>query len=112
MKIKWLVQNVGFSTTNLDLTEDTLKRMELPYELFGISRLLNFVINLENILINPEEQFIIRGGTSLLSLLNKVENLKEVNPNLSEEQLQLSDIYIKNYSEWHNFFLFHQIKNN
>lgn len=96
MKLQWLVQNVGFSTTNLDLTEDTLQRMEIPYHLFGISRLINYVINLETILKDPEEQFIIRGGTSLLSLLNKIEDLKEVNPNLSEEQLQFSDIYIQN----------------
>lgn len=96
MKTKWLVQNVGFSTTNLDLTEDTLKTMELPYELFGISRLINYVINLENILIDPQQNFIIRGGTSLLSLLNKVDNLKEVNPHLSEQQLQYSEQYIKN----------------
>lgn len=96
MKIKWLVQNVGFSTTNLDLTEDTLKRMNLPYELFGISRLINYVINLENILTDPNEHFIIRGGTSLLSLLNKIDNLQEVNPHLSEEQLQKSHQYIAN----------------
>lgn len=96
MKIKWLVQNVGFSTTNLDLTEDTLKRMNLPYELFGISRLINYVINLENILTDPNEHFIIRGGTSLLSLLNKIDNLQEVNPHLSEEQLQKSHQYITN----------------
>lgn len=96
MKTKWLVQNIGFSTTNLDLTEHTLQRMDLPYQLFGISRLLNYVINLEHILTNSEEKFIIRGGTSLLSLLNKIDNLQEVNPYLSEEQLQISDKYLQN----------------
>lgn len=96
MNIKWLVQNVGFSTTNLDLTEETLKRMDLPYSLFGISRLINYVINLETILHDPDEKFIIRGGTSLLSLLNKIDDLKEVNPYLSEKQLQISDKYIQN----------------
>lgn len=96
MRLKWLVQNVGFSTTNLDLTEYTLQRMDIPYHLFGISRLINYVINLENILQDPEEQFIIRGGTSLLSLLNKIDNLQKVNPHLSEKQLQFSDNYIKN----------------
>lgn len=96
MKLKWLVQNVGFSTTNLDLTESTLQRMDIPYHVFGISRLLNYVINLETILQDPEEQFVIRGGTSLLSLLNKINDLKEVNPHLSEKQLQFSDIYIDN----------------
>lgn len=96
MKIKWLVQNIGFSTTNLDLTEDTLKRMDLKYELFGILRTFNYVINLENILHDPEEKLIIRGGTSLLSLLNKVENLQSVNPYLTEMQIQNSEQYIKN----------------
>lgn len=96
MKTKWLVQNVGFSTTNLDLTEHILQRLELPYQLFGISRLLNYVINLEHVLTDPEEKFIIRGGTSLLSLLNKIDNLQEVNPHLSEEQLQFSDKYLQN----------------
>ena len=96
MNIKWLVQNVGFSTTNLDLTEETLIRLKFPYYTFGISRLLNYVINLENILNNPEEQFIIRGGTSLLTLLNKIDSLTEINPNLSEEQLQFSNQYIQN----------------
>ena len=94
--ITWLVQNVGFSTTNLDLTEETLNRLDIPYQLFGISKLINYVINLENILKNPDEQFIIRGGTSLLSLLSKIDNLKEINPNLSEEQLIYSQQYISN----------------
>lgn len=99
MTIKWLVQNVGFSKTNLDLTEETLTRMSLPYDVFGISRLINYVINLENILTNPEEKFIIRGGTSLLSLLNKITDLNEINPNMSEKKLQISDIYINNLKE-------------
>lgn len=99
MKTKWLVQNVGFSLTNLDLTEQTLERMGLPYGLFGISRLINNVINLENILLDPEETFIIRGGTSLLSVLNKIEYLKDVNENLTEEQLQYSEQYIKNLKD-------------
>lgn len=94
--ITWLVQNVGFSSTNLDLTEETLQRLEIPYKSFGISRLINYVINLENILNNPDEQFIIRGGTSLLSLLNNIDNLKEINPNLSQEQLNFSERYIAN----------------
>ena len=95
MNITWLVQNVGFSQTNLDLTEDTLQRLNIPYKLFGISRLINYVINLENILIDTNENFIIRGGTSLLSLLNNIQSLKELNRKLSEIQLQNSDIFIQ-----------------
>jgi len=94
--ITWLVQNVGFSSTSLDVTEETLVRLNIPYKLFGISKLINYVINLENILQNPDEQFIIRGGTSLLSLLNNIDNLKEINPNLTEEQLLYSQKYISN----------------
>lgn len=99
MKTKWLVQNIGFSTTNLDLTEQTLDRMGLPYGLFGIYRSMNYVRNLEHILLDPQETFIIRGGTSLLSMLNNIEDLKQVNDNLSEEQLLFSQQYIKNLKE-------------
>jgi hypothetical protein len=94
-KITWLVQNVGFSQTNSDQTELALQRMGFDYKLFGISRLINYVMNLENILIDPNEKFIIRGGTSLLTTLSKVHNLKEVNPNLSQYQLDNSEAFIK-----------------
>jgi hypothetical protein len=95
----WLVQNLGFSTTNLDKTKEVLNRLNYEYKLFGISKLINTIFNLENILINPNEKFIIRGGTSLLSLLNNLDNLKDVNLNLNDEQLELSSIYINNLKD-------------
>lgn len=94
-KITWLVQNVGFSQTNSDQTELTLQRMSYEYKLFGISRLINYVMNLENILLDPNEKFIIRGGTSLLTILSKLNSLKEVNPNLSQYQLDNSGLFIQ-----------------
>jgi hypothetical protein len=94
-KIMWLVQNVGFSTTNVDQTEFTLSRLGFQYKLFGISRLINYVVNLENILIDTEERFIIRGGTSLLTTLAKVSNLKNVNDKLLQYQIDNSDLFIQ-----------------
>lgn len=99
MDIKWLIQRSGFNINNLDLVIESLEYLQLPYDNFGISRMQSHVQNLENILINPEQKFIIRGGTSLLTVLSKVTNLKDVNYKLSEEQISNSNKYIGNLKD-------------
>lgn len=96
MKIKWLVQDVGINVQNIHANFDTLIRFGFPYSNFGVIAFTKTISNLKNILNDPEEQFIIRGGTKILTLLEQINSLQEVNQFLSEEQLSFSEQYIHN----------------
>lgn len=95
MAVKWLVQDVGIHVSNLEANFTALQRLNLPYYNFGVIASTNTISNLENILSDPEEEFIIRGGTKILTLLKKVHSLAEVNDFLSTEQLAYSSQYIE-----------------
>jgi hypothetical protein len=95
MNIKWLVQDEGFSSNNKEQTHQVLENLGFNYARFGLSSLLNTVFNLEHVLEDPEQHFIVRGGTQLLTFLNKVDNLKELNFNLSQAQIDNSSTYIE-----------------
>jgi hypothetical protein len=92
--IKWLVQDVGISMSMIEANFDTLSKLGFSYGNFGVIPFTKNITNLENILTNPNQHFIIRGGTKILTLLQNITNLKEVNDDLSTEQLKYSDEYI------------------
>lgn len=94
-KIKWLVQDVGIAFDNIEANFDTLARLDLPYHNFGVIPFTNTISNLENILENPSDAYIIRGGTKILKILDGIKSLSEVNKFLTPEQLAHSDQYIK-----------------
>lgn len=96
MKVKWLVQDVGISMSNIEANFETLKRLGIPYDNFGLIPFTKTISNLENILQDPDEQFIIRGGTKILTLLQNISQLSEVNEFLTEKQLANSQQYIQN----------------
>lgn len=93
MKVKWLVQDVGVSMSLIQETFETLQKMQLPFSNFGVIEHTKEITNLENVLRDPDEHFIIRGGTKILSLLDGMTSLKEANIFLTDEQLKHEDIY-------------------
>lgn len=99
MKTKWLVQDVGISMQLIQETFESLEKMQLPFSNFGVIGHTKEITNLENILTDPDEHFIIRGGTKILSLLEVMTSLKEANTFLTDEQLQFEDIYKKRLQE-------------
>lgn len=99
MKTKWLVQDVGISMKLIQETFETLKRNQFPFSNFGVIAHTKEITNLENILTDPDEHFIIRGGTKILSLLESMTSLKEANTFLTDEQLQFGDIYKERLQE-------------
>ncbi len=95
MKVKWLIQDVGIAMANIASNFEALKALDLSYANFGLIDSERRITNLENILSDPDEVFIIRGGTKILSLLQSISSLGEVNSFLSEEQIRHSQQYIK-----------------
>lgn len=93
MKTKWLVQDVGIGMKLIQETFETLQKMQLPFSNFGVIANTKQITNLENVLTDPDENFIIRGGTKVLSLLDDLSSLKEANIFLTDEQLKYEDIY-------------------
>lgn len=99
MKIKWLVQDVGITMRMIEDNFYALQKLGFPFGNFGVIAKSKTISNLENILTDPEESFIIRGGTKMLSLLEKLDNLSQTNIFLSPEQLAFSSQYIQKLKE-------------
>lgn len=96
MKIKWLIQDTGIIMQNLESNFEALRRLNYNYSNFGLIIGEKNITNLENILENPDEKFVMRGGTKVLTLLNSIHSLEEVNPFLTPEQLTFNQQYIQN----------------
>ena len=94
-KIKWLVQDVGLSIQNTHQEFLTLQKLNFSYAGFGLIPFTERITNLENVLADPEEGFIIRGGTKILTLLEKLSSLRDCAPELSEYQLSYSGQYLQ-----------------
>lgn len=84
MKNKWLLQSSGFYTTTLEDVVSSVKSLGIFWADFGIVE--NNITNLENI-IEPNFNYITRGGIKLLKLLTKENiSLMDLNENISKEQ--------------------------
>lgn len=92
MKIKWLVQDIG-KTIMLKDNFGTLQKMGASYESFGLIEGTLLISNLENILTDLEEHYIIRGGTKILHLLESYSNIEDFCPYLNEFQLEHKDLF-------------------
>lgn len=93
MKIKWLVQDIG-KTVMLQDNFGTLQKIGSNHQGFGLIEGTSFIINLENILTDLEEHYIIRGGTKILHLLENYSNLQEFCPSLNDFQLEHQQIFL------------------
>ena len=90
---KWLVQSSGFTTSYLEEVVDTLNEQEIEWADFGLVQ--DTMTNLENILDANTDVYIIRGGTKMLSLLDSLNSLQELNPHLSDNQKIREKEYIE-----------------
>jgi len=94
MKIKWLVQDIG-KTVMLNDNFGTLKELNYLYQGFGLIEGSNFISNIENILNDLDEKYIIRGGTKIISLLENFDNLESISQNLNSFQSEHSSIFLQ-----------------
>lgn len=94
MKIKWLVQDVGKNTMLHD-NFNTLKTMGANYHSFGLIENATSITNLENILLNIEDNYIIRGGTKILHLLENYSDLENFCEYLTDFQIEHKQLFLE-----------------
>jgi len=93
-KVKWLVQREGFSMANREDTIEVLERFGFAHDSFGVQASSGKVLNLENILTDPEERFVVRGGTRLFSLVKAAGAIGELGEQISPEQARYGAQYL------------------
>lgn len=98
MKNRWLLQSNGFKSSYLFEILDTLKRFDIDFKDFGVFN--DGISNLSEILdcdVN-ETNFITRGGTKFLSILEKLKlknrDLSYLDNKLPKEIVNNSILYI------------------
>lgn len=98
MKNRWLLQSNGFKSSYLFEILDTLKRFDIDFKDFGVFNV--GISNLSEILdcdVN-ETNFITRGGTKFLSILEKLKlknrDLSYLDNKLPKEIVNNSILYI------------------
>lgn len=98
MKNRWILQSNGFKSSYLFEMVDTLKRFDIDFKDFGVFN--NGISNLSEILdcdVN-ETNFITRGGTNFLSILEKLKlknrDLSYLDNKLPKEIVNNSILYI------------------
>jgi hypothetical protein len=94
-KVRWLVQKEGFSMANREDTIEVLERFGFAHDSFGILASSGKVLNLENILSDPEERFIVRGGTRLFSLVTAAAAIGELGDKISSDQARYGTRYLQ-----------------
>lgn len=93
MKIKWLIQDVG-KTVMLQDNFETLKTIGASYQSFGLIEGTSFITNLESILTDLDDVYIIRGGTKILHLLETYNDIEQFCPYLNEFQIANKTIFL------------------
>lgn len=93
MKTLWLIQSTGLLVAQPHANVEYLKKLNFEFKDFGVIPFTSEITNLENILVE-DVNFIIRGGTKLLILLNSIKHISELSPHLTKEQLDNSDYFI------------------
>lgn len=102
---KWLFQK---STIKSDEIEKELLSNNFNFLEFTNIPFTQKIIDLENILTDSHEDYIIRGGTKILSLFNNITSLKELDDNITTRLNEQSELFIHKlksglfYNE-HNF---------
>lgn len=76
MKIKWLIQTTGFKTNYLEITAETLKKLQFNFSDFGFFDNEDIIVNLENCLEKAlSVNYIMRGGTKILRIIDNINNI-------------------------------------
>lgn len=93
---RWLIQSTGINSHNIEADFETLLKLGYPYSDYGVIPFTSLLTNLENILTDSSEKFVIRGGTKVLTVLTKVNSLREINELLNPQQIRDSVEYLTN----------------
>lgn len=97
--IKWLIQSVG-KNQMLEDNFETVKKLKFDYDNFSLITGKNEIINLENFLTNEEDNYILRGGTKIISLFfSGINDLEKLSNYLTENQIKNKDIFYKKLKE-------------
>lgn len=92
---KWLIQVVSRKDEVIKTEIEALNSLNYKWHDFGVIEMLSLFSNIENILENPNDTYIIRGGTKVLQLFDGVTSLEELSENCSKEQVELSSLYLE-----------------
>ncbi len=92
--MKWLLQSVG-KTQMLKDNFQTLNEMNENYSTFGLINGEDILTNLENCLTSIDDDYILRGGTKLIALLQKYASLEKINDHLNDFQKENAKIFFK-----------------
>jgi len=79
---------------NREDTIEVLVRFGFAHDSFGVLATSGKVLNLENILTDPEERFIVRGGTRLYSLVKAAGEIGELGERISPDQAKFGARYL------------------
>lgn len=93
MSIKWLLQDSG-KTVMLQDNFGTVRQMGSNHIGFGLIEGKAEIINLENILTDIDETYIMRGGTKILHLLSSYDDLEQLCPHLTDYQKENKEIFL------------------
>lgn len=94
-RVKWLVQKEGFAMANRSEAMEVLERFGFAHGSFGIAPPWTKVLNLAQILSDPEERYIVRGGTRLYAILNAARSLGELDEQLTPRQVEHGVRYLQ-----------------
>lgn len=104
---KWLIQVVSRDDRVVAKEIETLNMLQYNWQDFGVIELLTLVTNVENILQDVNDTYIVRGGTKSLQILDNITSLTQISEHCSKEQIELSEIYLKKLREG----IFYEVEN-
>lgn len=94
LKTKWLVQDLNMRFDRLEETYVALSRLNFDFINFGVIPFTKSITNLENIL-EDDTKYILKSGTKVLTLLDNVKCISEVNEFLTKEQIEMGNHHLK-----------------
>lgn len=80
---------------NREDTIEILERFGFAHDSFGILPSSTKVLNLEHFLTDPDERFVVRGGTRLHTLLKATGSLAEIGVQVTADQSQHGQQYLE-----------------
>lgn len=92
--LKFLLQSTFIRQTEISKQFSALDSLSIPVLDFGLIPSEKSITNLENILLDENDDYFFICSILLLKIINKATSLKELNPFLTEEQLNKSDLFL------------------
>lgn len=94
MPIKWLFQSTGIKLATFAEQVAVANSLGFNYTEFGVISETNTISNIENIWSSLEDDYIVRGGTKMLQILDKIKHPSELNQFLTPAQLESASYFI------------------